>query len=223
MTRIFINKAKYNGTIVEIEFTEHREHGTDTISMSSDDLPAPSFVKAQEELMDVFSELMKAAGVDVNRDGLKVNGATFSENEKQGFGGTIQAVKADTSVKGVIVLNLPHYTVGTGSGTGPGQLTQTQAKVLRKYQLEALDYLDGKRGQQTLFDGKMAAANDSTTAATFPVEERERTEEELAFALATKVVAEKPKKAKAEKPGKVRVTKRKGVKGVDDGDGDGDE
>lgn len=212
MTRKFVTKAKFNGTTVEIDYTEHREMGTDTLSLSSDDMPAPSFTKAQEALKDVFVELFKAAGVEVDRDGLNVNGAGFTENEKQGFGATIQAVKHSETVKGVIVLNTPHYSIGTGEGVGAGLLTQKQAKVLRRFQLEAEHYLSGKRNQQTLFDGKMAAAGDD--AGTFPAEDVEPTEEELEFSKASAVVAEKPKKEKAKKAGKVRVTKRKGVKGL---------
>ena len=221
MSRKFVTKAKYNGTHVEIEYTEHREQGTDTLSLSSDDVPAPSFVKAQEAMKDVLIQLMKAAGIDLERDGLTVNGASFSENEKQGFGATIMAVKRSDTVKGVVVLNTPHYAIGTGEGHGAGLLTKEQAKALRRFQLEAEHYLSGKRNQQTLFDGQMAAAGDDSVP--YPAEDEEPTDEDLTFNMASKITAEAPKKEKAKKAGKVRVTKRKGVKGLTEHENDYEE
>lgn len=205
MGRRFITKAKYSDDKVYIEHNYTRDDGgLDLATLESKDTPHPDLVKAKDALVAVVLHMM---GLPEDwADGLTVTGASFTENEKQGFGATVLALKRrEEHFKGVLVLNMPHHYVGTAAMEGqPSILSEAHAILLRKFQIEAEQFLNGKRAQPDMFDHAMAAAG-----------EKPEPDEAVVIEFARgKDIAETPKKEPKAKKG--RVTKRRGVKGLVD-------
>lgn len=216
---VFVTKCKLSKEgEVEIEFTRERSEigdgAVDEFTLRSKDQPHPDFNKALGDLTTVALELVELP-VEY-ADGVRVSGASFTDNDKQGFGGSITAVK--TLRHGVLVINCPHHYKGTKQMQGgPGCFTDEQVSALYQLQIEAVAYVNGKRAQGDMFDHARAAAGDSP-------EEVDYTSNVIPMRDG-KPIAEKAPKEKAKRPGKVKKVKlakagkgRKGQPAEDDED-----
>lgn len=208
--RTFITKVKVNADAdhVEVEYTKDRSGVTEAYTLvvtGEKAAPAPTLLDALRDLIDIGLDILKLP--PEYRAGIRVSGASFTDNDKQGFGGTFTLVKSLDKVNGPLVLNVPHHSVGSPDDKAPSKFTDEQATAMRKLQIEAGKYLRGHRAQESLFNATRAAAND--------LPEADFEEGDTSFRRG-KAIAEAPKKEKAKKPGKGRKVKSKD----DEGDGD---
>lgn len=158
--RVFVTKVKYTNERMNVEYTVVGEKVNQMQTLVSNEAPLPELVQCLKDMVRTAAEIW-GLGPDYEF-GMRVTGASFTENEKQGFGAAITALKEREGVKGVLVMNCPHFVEPLESNDGQASVfTEDQAKLVRTLQALAVDYVRGARAQPVLpFDARAAAAGE---------------------------------------------------------------
>lgn len=152
-----VKKVSYDGKRVLVRYETPRPGGDpDEYEVACKDTPAPRLVLALAGLLVHVIDICELPRSYVL--GLEVRGASFSYGgEAEVMGATITALKKVTTARSPLTLNTPHlpsepYTEDDKSDTPCLSTGATDA--LEELAEAALDYVDGKRAQGTLFDEK---------------------------------------------------------------------
>lgn len=146
-------KIKHNKGQTELAWTDERLSGeTVEHKLTATDTPRPEFIEALQSLkvhvLDVC-ELPKEYG-----ESMTIIGVSISENESQGRGIVVTAVKKVSGANAPVILNTPH--VPEESEHGP-TLSRSALDALNRLEEEATAYRQGQRAQQDMFATKEAA------------------------------------------------------------------
>jgi hypothetical protein len=156
--RITKVKATSNGVSIDYE-VENKSNGYNEISLSSGEMPAPTFIEALGSLIPHVRKICEFPKSFDSR--IKVAGVSFSYVGDEGtMGATIIATLALTETKGKLAINTPHRP-SEHKGKEPHNpksiLSGDCVACLHEVQNEAEHYVKGRRQQTGLFDDSAAA------------------------------------------------------------------
>lgn len=146
---IIVDKLKYDGTKVRIEFQRLREDlKYDEAMIGSTDQPLPSFRATLVDLIQDVCAIVECPESYGNT--IVVRGVTFTDSDGT-RGACITALKSVKSAKSPLVLNTPHLTFGpmNDGDQGPFLSGETITR-LETLEAEAARYINGEREQASL-------------------------------------------------------------------------
>lgn len=121
--------------------------------LTSGDEPLPEFAAALQAFSRYVLHLCDLP--PTYAAGLTVTGVSISENEQQGRGIVVTALKALADSPAPLVINTPHLPETPSHDDGPCLPTFTR-QMLDELERRAADYRAGIRAQQDLFAGAAA-------------------------------------------------------------------
>jgi hypothetical protein len=146
---IIIDKLKYDGSKVRVEFQRLRQDRKyDEAMIGSTDQQLPSFRAA---LVDLIQDVCAIAEAPASYgDTIVVRGVTFTDSDGT-RGACITALKAVKTAKSPLVLNTPHLTFGPMNDGDQGPfLPGDTITRLETLEAEAIRYINGEREQAGL-------------------------------------------------------------------------
>ena len=145
-------KIKYKQGELTLEWQDGDDQETVVHSMTSSDDPRPEFHTALQALT---AHVLTSCQLPLDyADEMKIIGVALSENDHQGRGVVVTAVKKLPGLKAPLVINTPHMT--EAEGDQPGALHQASIELVETLSEEARLFRKGERAQQELPLGKAA-------------------------------------------------------------------
>lgn len=146
---IVIDKVKYDGTKVRIEFQKLRaDKRYDEAVLGSFDTPMLSFRLALADLVQDVCAIVECP--ETYGDSIKVRGVSFTDTD--GIrGAVITALKGVKTAKSPLVLNTPHLTSAPMNDGDQGPFFDgATSERLELLEAEAIRYINGEREQPGL-------------------------------------------------------------------------
>lgn len=146
---IIVDKLKYDGTKVRIEFQRLRQDlKYDEAMIGSTDQPLPSFRAALVDLIQDVCALIECP--TSYGDKMVIRGVTFTDSDGT-RGACITALKSVKTAKSPLVLNTPHLTFGPMNDGDQGPFLPGETiERLETLEAEAIRYINGEREQSAL-------------------------------------------------------------------------
>lgn len=148
-----ISKVKFDDSSTVVMLEEKYPGNQKAITVTSFDARHADFTKAVSDLVPLVISLLRLPPEYSN--GFEIIGCTFSENEHQGFGAVITALKQIKDISAPLVLNTPH-THEDERQSGLSVMPTSLRNQLRVVYKEAELFVGGKRAQADLFQQKEA-------------------------------------------------------------------
>lgn len=144
---MIFSKIKHNKGQTELVWSDSRDNGTTfEHTMRSSDEPRKEFVDAMHNLSDYVLKVCEFE--PTYREGLTVIGVSFSENDTQGLGITVTALKKLEGRNAPLVINTPF--IGQDDEHAGGWPLGTK-RMIDTLETEADKFRRGDRAQSSMF------------------------------------------------------------------------
>jgi hypothetical protein len=145
---MIFTKIKHSKGQVSLSWSDNNDAGTSiTHEMTSGDEPRKEFGVALQNLADVVLKVCELP--PTYRDGLTVSSVSFTENDAQGLGLVITALKEVGGATAPFVINTPHVVESLEAANRWPTGTDALVEALEE---EAARFRRGDRAQADLFE-----------------------------------------------------------------------